>query len=99
MSAFMHQVLFNTHDLALLITLYECLLFAFCCICLKKGKKQSNILLALFLLSYAAIPLDTLISFGEAFRDFAIELSPNLFYVFGNAYWLESVLTYKFELC
>jgi len=87
----METILFNTHDLALLITIYECILFAFCMLLLKKGKKQSNVLLALFLLSYAAIPLDTLINFGAGFRQFAIDLSPNIFYLFGNAYWLESV--------
>ncbi len=88
----MSTVLFNTLDLALLFTIYQCVLFAFFLLLLKKGKKQSNILLALFLLSYAAIPLDTLINFGEAFRQFAINFSPNIFYVFGSAYWLESVL-------
>jgi AraC-like DNA-binding protein len=88
----MSTVLFNTLDLALLFTIYQCVLFAFFLLLIKKGKKQSNILLALFLLSYAAIPLDTLINFGEAFRQFAINLSPNIFYVFGSAYWLESVL-------
>ncbi|WP_394204048.1 helix-turn-helix domain-containing protein [Shewanella waksmanii] len=41
--------------------------------------------------SYAAIPLDTLINYGEAFRDFALATSVNLFYLFGYAYWLESV--------
>ncbi len=88
----MSTVLFNTLDLALLFTIYQCVLFAFFLLLIKKGKKQSNILLALFLLSYAAIPLDTLINFGEAFRQFAISFSPNIFYVFGSAYWLESVL-------
>ena len=88
----MSTVLFNTLDLALLFTIYQCILFAFFLLLIKKGKKQSNILLALFLLSYAAIPLDTLINFGEEFRQFAIELSPNIFYVFGSAYWLEAVL-------
>ena len=87
----METILFNTHDLALLVTMYECILFAFCLLLLKKGKKQSNVLLALFLLSYAAIPLDTLINFGAAFRQFSINFSPNIFYLFGNAYWLESV--------
>jgi len=88
----MSTVLFNTLDLALLITIYQCVLFAFFLVLIKKGKKQSNVLLALFLLSYAAIPLDTLINFGEAFRQFAIDFSPNVFYVFGSAYWLEAVL-------
>ncbi|MCJ8321433.1 MAG: helix-turn-helix domain-containing protein [Colwellia sp.] len=88
----METVLFNTLDLALLFTIYQCLLFAFFLVLIKKGKKQSNILLALFLLSYAAIPLDTLINFGEDFRQFAIDYSPNVFYIFGSAYWLEAVL-------
>jgi AraC-like DNA-binding protein len=88
----MSTVLFNTLDLALLFTIYQCVLFAFFLVLVKKGKKQSNILLALFLLSYAAIPLDTLINFGEEFRQFAMNFSPNIFYVFGLAYWLEAVL-------
>ncbi len=88
----MTTVLFNTLDLALLFTIYQCLLFAVFLLVLKRNKKRSNTLLALFLLSYAAIPLDTLINFGEAFRQFAINFSPNIFYVFGSAYWLESVL-------
>lgn len=87
----MKEVLFNTHDVALLITIYQCLLFAIFLITLKKGKKLSNILLAGFLICNAAIPLDTLINFGAAFRTFAIDLSPNLFYIFGTGYWLESV--------
>jgi AraC-like DNA-binding protein len=49
-------------------------------------------LLAFFLLTNAAIPLDILINFGEAFRAWAIEFSPNIFYVFGTAYWLEAPL-------
>lgn len=87
----MSLVLFNTLDLALLITIYQCVLFAMLLIVLKKNNRQSNILLALFLLSYAAISLDTLINFGEAFRQFALDFSPNVFYVFGTAYWLDAV--------
>jgi AraC-like DNA-binding protein len=88
----MSLILFNTLDLSLLITIYQCVLFALFLLILKKGKRQSNVLLALFLLSYAAIPLDTLINFGEAFRQFAIDFSPNVFYIFGTAYWIEAVL-------
>jgi AraC-like DNA-binding protein len=87
----MNSVIFNTHDVVLLITVYQCLLFGLFLLTLKKGHKKSNILLSLFLLSHAAIPLDTLINFGEAFRQHAIEFSPNIFYVFGTAYWLEAV--------
>ncbi|MEI6859799.1 MAG: helix-turn-helix domain-containing protein [Shewanella sp.] len=87
----MKTVLFNTHDIVLLITIYQCVLFALFLLTFKKGNKQSNILLALFLLSYAAIPLDTLINYGAAFRAHVIDISPNMFYFFGNAYWLEAV--------
>ncbi len=88
----MSTVLFNTLDLSLLITIYQCIIFAFFLLFIKKKNKQSNIFLVLFLLCHAAIPLDTLINFGEAFRQFSIDFSPNIFYIFGTAYWLESVL-------
>ena len=88
----MKDVIFNTHDLALLITIYQCLLFAIFLFVLKKGRRQSNILLALFLLTNAAIPLDNLINFGEMFRQIIIGYSPHLFYTFGLAYWLEPVV-------
>ncbi|QLE85025.1 helix-turn-helix transcriptional regulator [Shewanella sp. Scap07] len=88
----MKTVLFNTHDLVLLITLYQCILFGLCLLTFKAGNKLSHLLLALFLFSYAAIPLDTLINYGEAFRSFTLGISANLFYIFGYAYWLESVL-------
>ncbi|ACA87328.1 helix-turn-helix domain-containing protein [Shewanella woodyi] len=87
----MKTVLFNTHDLVLLFTLYQCILFGLCLLTFKKGNKLSHLLLALFLFSYAAIPLDTLINYGEAFRSYALEVSVNLFYLFGYAYWLEAV--------
>jgi AraC-like DNA-binding protein len=83
------EVLFNTHDLALIFTMFICLSFSVFLITLKKGNKLSNCLLACFLLVQAAIPMDNLINFGEAFRHFALNLSPNLFYTFGLAFWLE----------
>ena len=88
----MKTVLFNTHDIVLIITIYQCVLFAFFLLSFRKGNKHNNVLLALFLLSYAAIPLDTLINYGEAFRGYILNVSPNMFKVFGYAYWLEAVL-------
>ena len=88
----MKTILFNTHDLTLIFTLYQCLLFALFLLTLKKGKKLSNYLLASFLVCHAAIPLDNLINFGEAFSQVALSVSPNLFYSFGLAYWLEAPL-------
>lgn len=87
----MKTLLFNTHDIALLFTAYICVLFAFCVCVLKTSNKRSNYWLAAFLISYSAIPLDTVINFGAGFRQVAIDFSPNIFFIFGHAYWLESV--------
>ncbi len=88
----MYSTIFNTHDVILLMTVYQCSLFALLLFTIKGDKRVSNILLALFLLQQAAIPLDILISFGAEFRNVALEISPNLFYVFGFGYWLEAPL-------
>jgi AraC-like DNA-binding protein len=86
----MYQVIFNTHDVVLLMTAYQCILFAILLLTIKREKPLSNIFLAFFLLQQAAIPLDILISFGAEFRQVALSWSPNLFYVFGFGYWLEA---------
>ncbi len=86
----MYQVIFNTHDVVLLMTAYQCILFAVLLMTLRREKPLSNFFLAFFLLQQAAIPLDILISFGAEFRSIALDWSPNLFYVFGFGYWLEA---------
>lgn len=86
----MYQVIFNAHDVVLLMTAYQCILFSLLLLVIKREKRISNVFLALFLMQQAAIPLDILISFGEEFRHIALNWSPNLFYVFGFGYWLEA---------
>ncbi|WP_440874128.1 helix-turn-helix domain-containing protein [Thalassotalea sp. PLHSN55] len=88
----MKEVLFNTHDVALILTMFICIFFAIFLMLIKKGKKLSNFLLAAFLLTQAAIPLDNLINFGEAFKQVALGISPKLFYSFGLAFWIEAPL-------
>lgn len=85
----MDILLFNFHDVVLMMTSYQCTLFALLLLVIRREGYISNVLLALFLFTQAAIPLDILINFGAGFRDWAIHTSPNLFYVFGFAYWLE----------
>jgi AraC-like DNA-binding protein len=86
----MYQVIFNTHDVVLLMTAYQCILFAILLLTIKREKPLINFFLAFFLLQQAAIPLDILISFGAEFRNVALSWSPNLFYIFGFGYWLEA---------
>ena len=88
----MDILLFNFHDVVLMMTSYQCLLFALLLVVIKRENYFSNLLLAAFLFAQALIPLDILISFGAGFRQWAIQTSPNLFYVFGFAYWLEGPL-------
>ncbi len=88
----MYSTIFNMHDVILLMTVYQCTLFAILLFTIKGPKRASNILLGLFLLQQAAIPLDILISFGAEFRSVALEISPNLFYVFDSGYWIEAPL-------
>ncbi|TQV69958.1 AraC family transcriptional regulator [Exilibacterium tricleocarpae] len=85
-------MLFNVHDVVLLMTAYQCTLFALLLVAIKSDKHLSNLLLAGFLLTHAAIPLDILINFGVAFREWATAVSPKLSYLFGFAYWLEGPL-------
>ncbi|MDO3383335.1 helix-turn-helix domain-containing protein [Gilvimarinus algae] len=88
----MDSVIFNTHDVVLLMTAYQCILYSILLLAVSRGHMPKNLFLALFLFSHAAIPLDILINFGEEFRYVAMDISPNLFYVFGFAYWLEGPL-------
>jgi len=88
----MYDVIFNTHDVVLLMTAYQCILFALLLLTIKRDKYIRNVFLAFFLLQQAAIPLDILISFGAEFRHIALEWSPDLFYIFGFGYWLEGPL-------
>lgn len=88
----MDILLFNFHDVVLMMTAYQCTLFGLLLLVIRREGYISNALLALFLFTQAAIPMDILISFGAGFRQWAIQTSPNLFYVFGFAYWLEGPL-------
>ncbi len=88
----MDILLFNFHDVVLMMTTYQCTLFALLLLCIHHENRQSNIILAGFLLTQALIPMDILISFGAGFREWAMDISPNLFISFGLAYWLEGPL-------
>lgn len=85
----MDTVLFNTHDVVLLLTVFQCILLGAILFLAGKHDWRSNVYLLLFLLSNAVVPLDTLISFGAAFRVWAIEYLPNWFYVFEIGYWVQ----------
>lgn len=87
----MEKTIFNFHDIILLTTIYQCLLFAFLIFAVKHDRKSDFFLIG-FLLTQAAIPFHVLINYGEEFRFIALEFSPNLYKIFETAYWLEGPL-------
>lgn len=84
----LYSVIFNSHDVVLMMTSYQCTLYAILLFATCRMKDTKSNMLAAFLLCQAAIPLDILINFGSEFRSIAISLSPNIFYLFGLGYWL-----------
>lgn len=88
----MDKLIFNTHDIILLATIYQSILFALLIFMVKRDRHQSDYFLIGFLLVQAATPLHILINYGEAFRFIALDVSPNLYRLFEVAYWLEGPL-------
>lgn len=88
----MKLVLFNGHDLVLVITIYQCILFAVFLIASRKLVFYRRLLLALFLLSQAAISLDILVWWGQALRPYIEAECPWLLFLFRTAHWIEAPL-------
>ncbi len=88
----MQALIFNTHDIILLATIYQCLLFALMILLVPHKRHRSDVFLIGFLVTQAFIPLHLLINYGDGFRLVALEISPNLFRIFELAYWLEGPL-------
>lgn len=82
-------ILFNSHDVVLLITVYQCLLFSILVFFIRPQSKLSNFLLVGFLLSTAAIPIDILINYGAGVHEWMITNHPDWFYIFETGYWTQ----------
>ncbi|MFT7559117.1 MAG: AraC-like DNA-binding protein [Flavobacteriales bacterium] len=85
----MDKVLFNMHDVILLVTVYQCVLLTVLFGISRAQSVLSRSFAGLFFLFSAAIPLDLLILLGEEFRYYALDHFPNLFYAFEFGYWLQ----------
>lgn len=90
----MNAVVFNIHDVALLLRVGECSMLAMLFFAYRGSKPYSNLLLAAFLLLNAMIALHILTLWGEAFRFLAFEFNPNVFFIFNFAYFLEGPILY-----
>lgn len=88
----MTTVLFNSHDIVLLVVFYICFLFAL--ITLFSGRKSdaTHLWLGLFLFSQASIAAYTLTLYGEAFHHWSVTNIPAIFALLESALWLEGPL-------
>ena len=90
----MNQVVFNFHDVILLMTAMLCIFFALLLVATNPPKNSSNYFLAAFLVTHAFIPLHELILWGAEFKLHVREHLPEIYFVGGFAYFLDSGLLY-----
>ncbi|MES2822609.1 MAG: helix-turn-helix domain-containing protein [Pseudomonadota bacterium] len=90
----MAQVVFNFHDVILLMTALLCLCFAVLLIATNPPKNIANYFLAGFLIAHAFIPFHELILWGAVFKTKVRDTFPQLIFVGGFAYYVDAVLLY-----
>ncbi len=88
----MKAVLFNSHDIVLLVTAYICFLFAAMMLLTRHKTDSTHFFLAVFLLSQAAISVYVLVLYGEAFHHWSVENIPGIFASLELVLWLEGPL-------
>ncbi len=88
----MKTLLFNSHDIVLLVVFYICFLFTL--ITLFSGRKSdsTHFFLGFFLLSQAAISAYTLALYGEIFHAWSVKHIPAIFATLELALWIEGPL-------
>ena len=92
----MDTILFNFHDLLMVVTAFESLLLALLLAASSPRSSLSNWLLAAFLFCHFLIPLHELTFWGKLFRIWLLDISPNIFFLFSYAYFLDGPLLYFF---
>lgn len=88
------DVLFNFHDVILLMTAMQCLLFALLLFFTNNSHNKSSFFLAAFLFAHALIPINELMMWGAEFKVQARTAWPNLYFVPGAAYYLDGALLF-----
>ncbi|WP_250464685.1 helix-turn-helix domain-containing protein [Microbulbifer litoralis] len=90
----MKGVVFNIHDVALLLIAGECSILAVLFLVHRSGRPFAHPLLAIFLILNMLVAVDTLVYWGEAVRYRVFHISPNLFFIFGFSYFLLGPVLY-----
>ncbi|MGD8174922.1 helix-turn-helix domain-containing protein [Marinimicrobium sp. ARAG 43.8] len=90
----MDKVQFNFHDLVLMMTALQCLLFSALLVATNARHIKSTYFLAAFLLAHAFIPLHEMILWGAQFKWTVRIEAPWLYFLGGFAYYLDGALLY-----
>ncbi len=86
----MKNVLFNTHDITLLVVFYICLLFAI--LILTTRRNATYLWLSAFLLSQAGLSAFIISLYGAGFHNWALEHIPAIFATLEISFWIEGPL-------
>lgn len=90
----MNQVVFNFHDVILLMTAMLCVLFSGLLVATNPPKNISNYFLAAFLLAHAIIPLHELMLWGASFKVTVRTHLPQIYFLGSFAYYVDAAILY-----
>jgi AraC-like DNA-binding protein len=86
--------IFNFHDIALILVVFQSLLLAGLLLTLRQGKRLSNRLLALFIAATGLVALDTLLYWCAPLKQLYLADSPQSFFLFTFAPLVQGPLLY-----
>ena len=92
----MSDIIFNFHDTILIASIFLSALFVLLILFARHDRHISDLFLAGFFASQGAISLHVLINYGDAVRSIALASSPDYFYLFSIAFWLEGPLLFLY---
>jgi len=87
---------FELHDMATMMTVILCFLFAAMIIASGRFKPISACLLSAFFLSQSLLSLHELVLYGDQLRYTVLGISPNLFFIAGLGYAIDGPLLYLY---
>ncbi len=88
------SVIFNFHDVILMMITLQCALFALLLWLTNRKEIKSTFFLAAFLFAHALIPINELMMWGAEFKDHARQNWSNFYFVPGIAYYLDGPLLF-----
>src|SRR5690606_1084429 len=90
----LHTPIFNIHDIALILVVFQSLLLAVLLLTLREGKQISNRLLSMFILSAGLEALDTLLYWCVPLKQLYLRDSPQVFFLFKFVLLVQGPLLY-----